>query len=254
MNTAGLLRAFLCAVAMLGMATARVHAVVSYQLDNNAISTAFNASDGTEPRDGWVANEFTAVAGGEEITRVDFGVFTSTANSTADVVLYRVTDPGGNPALGATRLYTQSFTPLTGDGTNAFLQQITLTTPVLFNPGDHFLAAIFIADVIASPPNDVYPFLLDTSGNPTNSYWDRSNPDLFNLDNLSQARLVNLPFSPGGFAPGAGHVIIRAAGIPADGLATTAVPEPATLALGTCALVALVLALKRSRSLAVCVS
>jgi len=73
------------------------------------------------------------------------------------VSLYRVTGAGGNPALGATRLYTQPFTPLTGDGTNAFLQQINLTSPVAFNIGDQFLVSILIRSVIANPPNDVYP-------------------------------------------------------------------------------------------------
>src|SRR6516164_497793 len=99
-----------------------------YQLDNGSISTALNASDGTEPLDNWFGNVFTALAGGNLITSVDFGVFTTTLNSVASVSLYRVTGAGGNPALGASRLFTQGFTPLTGDGTNAFLQHIDLTT------------------------------------------------------------------------------------------------------------------------------
>ena len=72
---------------------------VNYQLDNGSISTALNASDGTEPRDNWFGNVFTAQASATLITRVDFGVFTTTSNSAASVVIYRVTDPGGNPAL-----------------------------------------------------------------------------------------------------------------------------------------------------------
>src|SRR5512135_2257721 len=79
----------------------------TYQLDNGSISTALNASDGTEPRDNWFGNVYTTQAGANLITRVDFGVFTTAPNSVADVVLYRVTDPGGNPALGATRVFTQ---------------------------------------------------------------------------------------------------------------------------------------------------
>jgi hypothetical protein len=138
-------------------------------------------------------------------------------------VLYRVTGAGGNPALGATRVYTQTFTPLVGDGTNAFLQTINLTTPVTFNAGDKFLVAIFIPNVIGAPPNDKYPYLLDTSGSAAGSYWDRSNPNSFNLDNLSAAVTVDLPLTPGGFAPGADHLFIRA----------EAIPEPATFALAT---------------------
>lgn len=187
-----------------------------YQLDDDSISTALNASEGTEPRDNWFGNVFTAQVGANLITEVSFGVFTTTPGSSASVVLYSVTDPGGNPALGATRLYTQAFTPLTGDGTNAFLQSITLTSPVTINTGDRFLVAVFIPNVIASPPNDVYPYLLDDSGAAAGSYWDRSAPNTFNLDNLSLAKLVNQPLVPGGFAPGDGHVIIRATGGPSS--------------------------------------
>jgi hypothetical protein len=194
-----------------------------YQLDNNSISTALNASDGTEPLDNWFGNVFTALSGANLITRVDFGVFTSTPGSQASVVLYRVTDPGGNPALGATRVYTQGFTPLVGDGTNAFLQQITLNSPVSFNVGDRFLAAIFVRNVIAAAPNDVYPFLLDTSGSATGTYWDRSAPNTFNLDDLTGAIPINQAFVPGGYNPGPGHIFIRAYGID--------VPEPSTFAL-----------------------
>ena len=185
----------------------------TYALDNNAVLYPLNASDGTEPRDNWFGNVFTAQADGNVITRVDFGVFTTTPNSAASVVIYGVTDPGGNPALGATRLHTQSFTPLTGDGATPFLQQIPLTTPVKITPGDRFVVAVFIPNVIGAPPNDVYPFLLDTSGVATDTYWDRSNPNSFNLDDLSQARLINQGFVAGGFIPDAGHVVIRAVGV-----------------------------------------
>jgi hypothetical protein len=198
-------------------------ATLLYQLDNNSISTALNASETTEPRDNWFGNVFTVSAAGNEITAVDFGVFTTTPNSSAFVSIYRVTGAGGNPALGATRLYTQAFTPLTGDGTNAFLQQISLTSPVTLNVGDNFLVSILIRDVIGAPPHDVYPYLLDTSGNATGTYWDRSNPNLFNLDDLSGALPINQPFITGGFSPGAGHVFIRAEAI--------SVPEPTAFLL-----------------------
>ena len=196
-----------------------------YQLDNNNIGNVVNASEGTEPLDNWFGNVFTTVPLSEVINRVDFGVFT-TGPSLASVSLYKVTDPGGNPALGATRLYTQAFTPLTGDGTNAFLQSINLTSPVTFNPGDKFLVGILIRNVIANPPNDKYPFLIDTGSDSTGSYWDRSTPSTFNLDNLSAAVTLTQPLTPGGFVPGPGHVFIRAFGV--------AVPEPSMA--GICAL------------------
>src|SRR5215472_12731708 len=134
--------------ALIGLAAVANTQAAQYALDNGTISTALNASEGTEPLDNWFGNVFTA-GSSSLIYRVDFGVFTTSPGSLASVSLYRVTDPGGNPALGATRLYTQAFTPLTGDGTNAFLQEIDLTSPVALNPGDKFLVGILINNVIA---------------------------------------------------------------------------------------------------------
>jgi hypothetical protein len=212
----------LTAVATVQLATVGLQAAL-YQLDNNNISTALNASDTTEPRDNWFGNVFTALSGANLITRVDFGVFTTTPGSLASLALYRVTDPGGNPALGATRVFTQTFTPLVGDGTNAFLQSINLSSAVAFNVGDKFLVSVLIRNVIGAPPNDVYPFLLDTSGNATGTFWDRSTPNAFNLDDLTGAIPINQAFVPGGFNPGPGHIFLRAYGME--------VPEPSTLAL-----------------------
>jgi hypothetical protein len=205
-------------VLCIGIAVAQLAAVgaraATYQLDNGSISTALNASDGTEPHDNWFANEFTALPGFNQITAVDFGVFTAAPNSIADVVLYQVTGAGGNPALGAIRLFTQAFTPLTGDGTNAFLQHISLSSPVAINEGDKFLVSIFVQNVIGLPPNDKYPFLLDTSGVATGTYWDRSAPNAFNLDDLSGAVRIDQVLTPGGWTPGPGHVFISAVGVP----------------------------------------
>jgi hypothetical protein len=213
---------YLVGITVAGLATFAVPAA-TYQLDNGSISTALNASDGTETHDNWFGNVFTASLGAELITRVDFGVFTTAAGSSASVVLYRVTDPGGNPALGATRVYTQNFTPLTGDNTNAFLQQITLSNAVAFTAGDKFLVSVFTPNVIGAPPNDKYPYLLDTSGVATGTYWDRSSPNLFNLDDLSGAKPIDQVFVAGGWTPGPGHVFIRAEAV--------AIPEPSIPAL-----------------------
>lgn len=218
-------------------ATFGAHAA-TYQLDNNTPNAPVNASDGTEPLDNWFGNVFTAQAGANLLTRVDFGVFT-TAGNPSSVVIYRVTDPGGNPALGATRIYTQSFTPLTGDNTNAFFQQIPLTSPPTINTGDRFLVAIFIPNVVGAPPNDKYPYVLDSGASAAGSYWDRSAPGTFNLDNLSAARLVSQELAPGGFIPGNAHTMIRAIGV--------AVPEPSIFALGGLAAAALLLFRRRER-------
>jgi len=234
-------RLLITGIAGLQLATLSLQAQALYQIDNNAIRTALNASEGTEPLDNWFGNVFTAISGANLINRVDFGVFTSSPGSVASVSLYKVTGAGGNPALGATRLYSQAFTPLTGDGTNAFLQSINLTSPVAFNVGDRFLVSILIRNVIAAPPNDVYPFLVDTGTSSAGSYWGRSGPNLFNPDNLSGVVQIDQPLSPGGFLAGPGHNFIRAFGV--------AVPEPSTLALAGLGIAALALR-KRQKLLA----
>ena len=191
-------------------------AAADYVLDDNTARYPLNTSDNTEPRDNWFGNVFTAQPCANLITRVDFGVATTTGNMPASLVLYRVTDPGGNPAAGATRVYTQSFTPLqhTNSANSPFvLQQIDLTTPVLFNAGDRFVVAVFMPNVMAAPPNDAHPYVLDSSGDATGSYWARSNPNTFNLDDLSPAKPIDQALSAGGWAPDPGHIILRAHGI-----------------------------------------
>jgi hypothetical protein len=232
-------KVFLLALAAFQFTTVGLQAQLLYQIDNNTIGNVVNASDGSEPLDNWFGNVFTALPGANLINRVDFGVYTTTPGSVASVSLYKVTGAGGNPALGATRLYSQAFTPFTGDGTNFFLQQIPLTSPVALNVGDTFLVSILIRNVIASQPNDVYPFLIDNGTSSAGSYWGRSGPNLFNPDNLSGVVQIDQPLSPGGFAPGPGHTIIRAFGI--------AVPEPSTLALAGLAITGLAIRKRQKR-------
>lgn len=209
------MKALAVAAAIAGLGTSGVLGqTANYLLDNGTVGTSLNASDTAETRDNWFANEFTAQAGAQIITRVDFYSFTTTPGTVADVVLYQVTGAGGNPALGATRLFTQAFTPPVGNGANVFLTQVQLNAHVTLTPGSQFLVAIFVPNVIANPPNDVYPFLLDTSGSAAGSYWDRSNPNMFNLDNISGAMPVDQVLAGGTWDPGADHLIIRAYGIP----------------------------------------
>lgn len=219
----------LSALVSVQIAALSLQAASVYQLDNNTIKFPLNASESTEPLDNWFGNVFTALPGANLINEVDMGVFTSTPGSVASVSIYKVTGAGGNPALGATRLYTQAFTPLTGDGTNAFLQQINLTSPVGLNAGDTFLVSILIRNVLAAPPNDVYPFLMDTSNSSAGSYWGRSAPNTFNIDNLGGVVLTSQALSAGGFIPGPGHTFIRAVGV----------PEPSSIALAGLAIAAL---------------
>jgi hypothetical protein len=187
-----------------------------YSLDMNTPGSELNASDGTEPLDNWWANEFTAVAGGNLITEVDFGCRTVTAGSSAVASLYRVTGAGGNPALGAVRLYSQTFTPAPGSGGAVNLNKIILTSPVALTVGDRFLVAISMTNVIGLSPNDVYPFAIDGATDSTGSYWGRSAPNTFNLDDLSQVKPIDQELAAGGFVPGnsGGHLVIRAIGTP----------------------------------------
>jgi hypothetical protein len=187
-----------------------------YSLDmNTPPGSSLNASDGTEPLDNWWANEFTALAGGNLITEVDFGCATVTAGEYAVASLYRVTGAGGDPALGAVRLYSQTFKPVPGTSAQPSQNKIILISPVTLNAGDRFLVAISMTNVIGLSPNDVYPFPIDGITDSTGSYWDRSAPNTFNLDDLSQAKPIDQALAAGGFVPGdyGGHLYIRAIGI-----------------------------------------
>ncbi len=218
-------RICLLGIAITGLTTITVPAATTYQLDNGTNKYQMNVSDTTEPHDNWVGNVFTVQAGANRITAIDYGIYTSSgAPNSASVVLYRLwSGSGGNPALGATRVYTQTFTPRAGDGQYWYLDQVTLTTPVDFTVGDKFLVALFMPNVIALAPNDKYPFILDTSGVAAGTYWDRSDPGLFNLDDLSAAKPINQALVTGGWAPDPGHIVLRAEAI--------AVPEPSNIAL-----------------------
>jgi hypothetical protein len=207
------------AIAQLAAVDLQAAATV-YQLDNGSISIPINAADGTEPLDSWFANEFTAQANANLITSVAYFLSTASPSYPADVVIYKRTSP-----LGFTRIYTQPFTPLAGNTIGYTVQSITLTTPVQLNVGDNFLLAIFMQGVIALPPNDKYPFALDTSGVAAGSFWDRSAPGTFNLDDLSGAVPINQNIAGGSWNPGPGHLFIRAFG-------TAVIPEPSVFALG----------------------
>ena len=94
------LRILWTGIAIAQLAAVGVQAAATYQLDNGSVSTALNASDGTETLDNWFANEFTGLAGSNLLTRVDYGLFL-TAGTTADVVIYQ----GG--ALGFSRIFVE---------------------------------------------------------------------------------------------------------------------------------------------------
>jgi hypothetical protein len=211
----------LVTAAIVQLATFGAFAQYTYQLDTGtAGSFVYNASEGTEPLDNWIGNQFTALAGFSRITGVDFACGTvsngSTFLHTAEVAIYRI----GNPHIGSTTLlYTQNFAP----AQNAW-NHITLSTSVSLHGGDMFMVSILFPNVIAAPPNDIYPWVLDNGGTHGSSYWDRSAPNTFNLNDLSGAVQVDSPLTAGGFVPGDathGHLMLRAIGV----------PEPSSFAL-----------------------
>jgi hypothetical protein len=227
-------KTILTGTAIAQLATIGALGQIYYQLDHagsGSLVSSFNASDGTEPLDNWVGNEFTVLNGGNLITRVDLGVNTVKLGTTAELALYRVANPGIGTGGGLTLLYTQNFTPISAVSPSFVnLNQITLTTPVLLNPGDEFVVSVLIRNVIALAPNDVYPFVIDNGATSAGSFWDRSAPNTFNLNDLSGARLLTSTLAPDGsgsapFSPGPGNLILRAEGVPA------VVPEPFTFAL-----------------------
>ena len=215
-------------------------ATISYQLDNGMVKYPINAADGTETHDTWFANQFTAQPDANLIVSVMYFLSTASPSYPADIVIYKQTSAQTAP-LGYTRIYTQPFTPLAGMPIGNTVQSLSLTTPVQLDVGDNFLVSIFMRDVIALPPNDKYPWALDTSGDATGTFWDRSAPDMFDLDDLSGARPIDQNLVGGSWNPGPGHVMIRAFG--------TAVPEPSVLALGGLAVAGAVFARRRRCSI-----
>jgi len=220
-----LAKAVFAGAIVLQLTTCGVFGQIYYQLDNGIVGGAFNASDGVENLDNWMGNEFVAQAGGTLITRVDFGCFTNTPGQQAQVVIYRL----GNPTIGPTRIYTQTFTPLFNTDGSVRLNQITLTTPVQLNVGDPFVVSIFERNVDGA---NSFPWTVDTGTSSVNSFWGRSTPNTFNLDDLSGTRRLDLALAPGGYVPGPGHLIIRALG--------SVVPEPSVFALAGLGIFALI--------------
>jgi hypothetical protein len=218
-----IIRVFLIGTAIAQLAGVGLQAAtIPYQLDNGMVKYPINAADGTETHDTWFANKFTAQANANSIVSVLYFLSTASPSYPADIVIYKQTSDQ-TALMGFSRIYTQPFTPLAGMPLGNTVQSLSLTTPVQLDVGDNFLVAIFMRGVVAESPNDKYPWELDTSGDATGTFWARSAPDMFNLDDLSGARPINENLVGGNWNPGAGHVMIRAFG--------TAVPEPSVFAL-----------------------
>jgi hypothetical protein len=214
-----ILWSFVLAAALVACLGAAANA--DYILDNGTVSWWLNASEGTEPRDNWFANVFTAQANDPLISYVSFAGANVVPGLTA--VIYIDTDGDGNPATG-TLQRVRTETPSSVTFGSDHWAQIVLTTPLYVTPGQKFVVAMFAPNV----QGNQFPFAMDTSTSAAGTFWGRTDPGLFNLDNLSGVVPLDQPLQTNGWIPGAAHMMIRAG-----------VPEPSSLALVVSLLVCL---------------
>jgi hypothetical protein len=120
-------------------------AQVQYAWDNGAFTERFNDSEGVETEDNWVANAFQVVDGGTHIVAIEFPIGEAYQNLTVDAVIYQGFDLRDPTAGGG--LVRLSTTETTINSNPGDFIVITLDTPVDFNVGDIFYAAILIRQV-----------------------------------------------------------------------------------------------------------
>ena len=204
-----------------------------YQIDNGqfvsgGFVTGFNNTLGTETtsnqaEDNWVGNVFTARAGANFLTSISWlpgfnenGGALPTLSVTAAAV-HRHPGAGLTLVAGSVNTVTLSTTPGTFVDVPFAARQFVAT-------GQVFTAALLIDNV----PNNIFPFILDTSGISTGSYYDVSSPvGSVNSYNLASPNFPTLngttyPGQPSGATnTSPGHTVLR----------VNAVPEPASLTL-----------------------
>jgi hypothetical protein len=208
-----------------------------YQIDNGQIDfgggtiLGFNNTLGTETtpngaEDNWVGNVFTAVSGANLLTSIAWlpGFIsdgTALPPLTVTAALYTGA-PGAGLTLvsGSVNTVTLSTTPITFVNVPFAATQFVAT-------GQVFTAALLIDNV----PGNIFPFVLDTSGDSTGSYYDVSNPvgsvNSYNLSspNFPTLNGVDYPGQPPGSSNTGGtlgHTLLRVNAV---------VPEPGSLSL-----------------------
>jgi hypothetical protein len=199
-----------------------VQAGTVYQIDDGNFTTSMNVSDTSETRDNWIGNIFTIQAGAEKITDVYFQATSDVFPMT--VGIYK--DNGdATPPQAATLVYQQTFTP-----TASTLNDLVLSTPVVFAPGDKMVVGVLISQV----PGSKYPYAISAGTNLGRSDWDRNystalgDPTDYpmSIGDISKAVPTSQALIPTGWVPS--NDSCNTAGIRAYGVA---VPEPGTLAL-----------------------
>ena len=223
---------------LLCLISSAARAQVTYQLDGWPPATGnyeiFNNSQGTETEDDWVANSFTAVAGGNRLNSITFAVGSALSSRPVTIAIYTGTSLT-NPS-GLTRIVA-STTNVNVTAAAGALQTIPFAAPVDLPVGQVFYAAMLMRGV----PGNLFPYTDDhftVGASPpimNRSFFDvgptQSAP--YNLDSTSNATVL------GGAHPvvGAGvqsasNLVLRVNGSP--------VPEPATLGLVSLGMIGLV--------------
>lgn len=229
-------RAIFTSLVTLCVATSFARAQVTYQVDGwppsgTTTYEIFNNSVGTETEDCWVANSFTAQAGGNRLNSLTFALGNAnpsvpTLSLTVTATLY--TGSSLTTPSGLSRIVASTNTVNLTNATTGSLQTIPFAAPIDLPVGQIFYAAILIRGVNGS----TFPFVGDlfTPGpSPTNqlrSFFDvgPTQGGAYNLDNTANATRLGLNHPVlGGAAQSQENLVLRVNG--------TAVPEPTSLAL-----------------------
>jgi hypothetical protein len=236
------LNASLALAAILGLALARpaqaeaVRAGGStsidpvYQLDNGFVSAIFNNSLGTETtpnlaEDNWVGNVFTAVSGANLLTSIAWLPGSDAAGNALPALTVTAALYTGAPGAGLT-LVSGSVNTETLTTTPFAFVNVPFAVPQFVATGQVFTAALLIDNV----PSTIFPFVLDSSGVSTGSYYDISSPvGSVNNYNLSSP---NFPTLNGVDYPGQPQGASNTGGLLGETfLRVNAVPEPGSLTL-----------------------
>ena len=159
-----------------------------YRVDSGPSTERFNNSAGTENEDNWVANAFVVVDGGTRLVSIEYPMGTPFVDQPVTAVIYQgvdITDPSAGDGL--VRVQTTDAT-ITGD--IGSIATIVLDTPVDFNVGDVFYAALLIRNV--GPGDVVFPFYNQGVGPLGNSYFDVG-PEIsadYDLDQTGNATVL----------------------------------------------------------------
>jgi hypothetical protein len=152
------------ALALLLLTGTFAHAQHFYTLDWPQIFN--NSATPTDTQDDWVANSYTVTSSGMNIVSISIPIYDSFTNQTMTGLIYQGFDVADPTAGGGLLLKAQKDVTFTSPG----IVTITFDTPVAFNSGDIFYAAVLMRAV----PANKYPFYNDTSyvRSPIRSFFD----------------------------------------------------------------------------------